>query len=181
MSDFVSLSIDDYRAVLSGLSGTEKQVDRASIAAVNGVLAEYKGVLAKAIAVAEAVPLKALLRGGTHGKGKRVYTTKAKSGKPVASIWIGYNPVHAAYLGRLAQNKQGARAGQHFFPGSFIATMRSGHRSVFHRVSSDKKSRIKEDAHELLRAEGVVAGERARMSARLADLFSDRLDQELSR
>lgn len=185
MSDFIDISLKDYKAVLSQIDGTNKQVDRASIAAINGVVNEYQGVLANAVSKAEAVPLKALLRGGARGKGRRIFVSKAKSSRPTASIWIGYNPVQAAYLGRLVQNKQGAGAGQHFFPGSFIATMRSGHRSVFHRVPGTRmrnknKQKTREDAHEMLQAESVVAGVRDRMSVRLTDLFREKIDKEVS-
>lgn len=180
MSDFIDISLKDYKAVLSQIDGTNKQVDRASIAAINGVVNEYQGVLANAVSKAEAVPLKALLRGGTRGKGRRIFASKAKASRPTASIWIGYNPVQAAYLGRLVRNKQGAGAGQHFFPGSFLLTMRSGHRSIFHRLNKSRLP-LKEDAHEMLQAESVVAGVRDRMSVRLSDLFLEKLDKEVNR
>lgn len=49
------------------------------------------------------------------------------------SIWLGYNPVQAAYVGKLRQDDGGAWAGRYYFEGGIVAKMRSGHTSIFKR------------------------------------------------
>lgn len=48
-------------------------------------------------------------------------------------VFLGYNPIKAAYVGKLSEIGAGAMAGQYYFEHGFIATMSSGHRSIFKR------------------------------------------------
>ena len=66
-----------------------------------------------------------------------------KRNRPFATLWLGGNTISAKYGGRLFQNDKGAGAGKHFFKGSFIATMHTGYKSIFHRVN--KRGKLVED------------------------------------
>lgn len=50
-------------------------------------------------------------------------------------IWSGYNPIKARFAGKMSQSEGGAFAGQYYFPGAFIATMRrsSGLTAIWRR------------------------------------------------
>lgn len=96
---------------------------------------------ARELARANRVPLRAIHR-RRPGKAGRLRWTIRDEG---ANVWLGTQPVKASYLGTLKQQRNGARAGRHTFPGSFIATMRSGHAGIFRRarageVTSNQKS-----------------------------------------
>lgn len=72
---------------------------------------------------------------------KNRFFTSAKKRKDFVygALWIGLREIEAAYVGRLSQQKEGAKAGKHFFKGAFVARMPSGHRSVYR--STGKKTR----------------------------------------
>lgn len=53
-------------------------------------------------------------------------------------VWLGGNPVKAAFAGKLQEEPSGASAGEFFFEGAFVATMRSGHTSIFKRKGSKR-------------------------------------------
>jgi hypothetical protein len=53
-------------------------------------------------------------------------------------VWLGYNPLKAAYCGRLTQDARGAFAGQFYFAGAFVATMKSGHKGVYKRAGKSR-------------------------------------------
>jgi hypothetical protein len=80
------------------------------------------------------------------GKGRRFFVRNpAKQGAvQEGSVWIGYNPVLASYVGAIPQWRRGLtpRVRSHRFRGDFVATMPSGKRSIFTRsVFPDKKRR----------------------------------------
>lgn len=53
-------------------------------------------------------------------------------------IWLGTDPMAAAYAGKLVQQKKGAKVGKHKFPHAFVATMPSGHQGIFHRQGKSR-------------------------------------------
>lgn len=57
----------------------------------------------------------------------------------LGSIWIGFNPIKAAYLGRLSQGIGFAKAGKHRFDKGFIRTFQSGHTTIVKRVEDKLK------------------------------------------
>jgi hypothetical protein len=84
-------------------------------------------------------------------------------------IWSGYNPVKARFAGKMEQSSGGAFAGQYYFGGGFIATMRrsSNLTGIFKRTAKrspdDVKNRgllrwkIEEQVVELRQAEAIAA------------------------
>lgn len=66
---------------------------------------------------------------------KRVFKTLAKARRKavIGNVWIGANSIPAKYGGKLKSVTGGAKAGRHYFPGSFVATMPNGYRSIFHK------------------------------------------------
>lgn len=70
-------------------------------------------------------------------------------------VFLGMNPVKASYAGALSQNKKGAKAGKHFFPGGFVAKMKSGYVSIFKRRGTEYKP-IDEQVIELPEAQGIA-------------------------
>lgn len=56
-----------------------------------------------------------------------------KDGKRTARVWFGLNPIRLWSIGTAKQNDIGVKVGRHFYEGSFIATMASGHEGVFNR------------------------------------------------
>lgn len=83
----------------------------------------------------------------TGGRGRRFFKRypRGKGGAiQEGSVWVGYNPVAAGYVGAIRPWRRGLtpRVRSHRFPGDFVATMPSGHRSIFTRnVFPDVKRR----------------------------------------
>lgn len=96
-------------------------------------------------------------------------------------VWLGVNELKAAYAGKLEQNESGSFAGQYYFPGSFIATMKSGHTGIFHRTGVRKKrdgkwwSEIKEDTVNLNLGFEVVDDVARQTQAELGRLFIEKV------
>lgn len=66
---------------------------------------------------------------------KRLFASYARVKQTTVrgSVWLGGNRIAAKYAGKVRNVRGGAKAGKHFFLGSFAATMPNGYRSVFHR------------------------------------------------
>jgi hypothetical protein len=77
---------------------------------------------------------------------------RTKNTQKLGVVWLGFNEIAAAYLGRLQQTRTGARAGKFFFEGGFIATMKSGKKSAWYRtggITNTGKPEIKEHTAEI--------------------------------
>ena len=86
----------------------------------------------------------------------RFFTSARKRQDYVSgALWIGLQDVEAAYAGRLSQQKAGAKAGKHYFEGSFVAKMPSGHRSVYHSTGKKTKTGRTQIAPEYVDVEGA--------------------------
>ena len=81
------------------------------------------------------------------GRGKRFFVRNPRKAGVVqeGSIWVGYNPVLASYVGAIPAWRRGLtpRVRSHKFPGDFVATMPSGKRSIFTRIVDPKRNRRK--------------------------------------
>ena len=62
--------------------------------------------------------------------------TRRRIRKGRGTIWVGRNAIKSAYLGKFRNSGSGAFSGSHFFEGGFVATMESGHKGIFKRVST---------------------------------------------
>jgi hypothetical protein len=61
----------------------------------------------------------------------RNFRVKSRRDRDTGIVWIGFNPVKASYVGKLKQDNGGAWAGQYYFKGGFVTTLRSGHTGIF--------------------------------------------------
>ena len=114
---------------------------------------------------------------------RRVRTRKTlstvKRRRPFATLWLGGNTIAAKYGGRLYQTEKGAGAGKHFFKGSFIATMKTGYRSIFHRVN--KQGKLAQDRFPVIElsaeAESTIMAKRTSWEKRLRVGIDDALNK----
>jgi hypothetical protein len=68
----------------------------------------------------------------------RRYRIKSKTSGDGGTVWFGFDDVSAAYVGNPKQFKHFARSGKHRWEGGFVATMRSGHKSIFRRSARSR-------------------------------------------
>jgi len=178
-----SLDINATTGVaLAEIAGLGAAGQRAASRTVRKVTRWASGRIARDIARSSRVPLRALTKGGSTGRGKRIRARLPRQGEMSGSVWVGWSPIKATYVGRLSQNRRpggGARAGQHRFPGSFVATMRSGHRGVFTR-SVESRLPIEEEGVELLEAEAAVRRAKDEMGLRIQNVLRQELNYELN-
>ncbi len=89
---------------------------------------------------------------GSVFKRFRVFT---RASDKTGMIFLGFNPVKAAYAGKLSQEPGGAMAGQYYWAGGFVATIRSGHSSIFKRKGT-RRLPLVEQVVQLPQAETIA-------------------------
>lgn len=131
---------------IANISVTPRQVERIRRVVVNHIVRETHKK------TGGVVPRKAGVTVVGYRR-KRMFRTLARTRKRnvVGSVWIGTQDVAAKYGGVLRNTKDGARAGRHFFKGSFVRTMPNGYRSIWHK--NDKGELVQDiikvpDAHQ---------------------------------
>ena len=67
-----------------------------------------------------------------------------KDGNRTVSVWFGLNPIRLTSIGTAKQNDIGVKVGRHFYEGSFIATMASGHVGVLKRTAKSHSDNRRE-------------------------------------
>ncbi|MEW8253769.1 MAG: phage tail protein [Candidatus Thiodiazotropha taylori] len=180
MGGLLSVDLSEYQGILNTIGGAEKQINTASRRSVSKVVDFAATHIGRGIAAEEQVPVSTLRKGGSARRGQRIFKSKPRRDKTSGSVWVGYNPIRAAYLGALTQQKAGAKSGKHFFDRSFVATMPSGHRSVFIRRGKTSLP-IREQSHPITSAQRVVDSVQDRTTQRLIDIFQHELSYEVSR
>jgi len=181
MPGYLSASVEGLEDVVDAFDALDDQIDRAANRAKNKAAKWAAKQVASGIAADDAVPVRALYKASGSGRHKkRVQISFADHGVGgYAAVWVGYNPIKAAYLGSLRQQRRGARAGKHFFERAFLATMRSGHRGVYLR-SGNARLPIDEQYVPLNSAERNVEAVSRRIPIRLAELFEQELNYEVN-
>lgn len=128
------------------LKGVERKViPAATVSALNKTANKARTDTVRAISAKYAIPQK-ILR-GTKNRG-RVRVVKATRRRWTAFVTAAVKVVKSSRLGKARQLRKGARAGKHFFPGSFKARMPSGHEAVFYRLLGNKSLPIAEEVVE---------------------------------
>lgn len=178
--DLVTDNIDDIVAKLEQMAPAAR---RALVRTVRRVTQSAGTQAARDIARRSGVPVRALTQGG-RGRGQRVFTrvppANARTADQIGgSVWVGYNPIAASRVGRLRQDEKGAWARRYYFEDGFLATMRSGYRSIFTRVGGDRLP-IEEGKVALTVAEPAMRDIERTSRARLRDVLISELNYELN-
>lgn len=160
MSLSLQVEMSGVDAVLADFVALPEQIQKAAKRAQAKASTYAAGRLAALVAESSGVPASAIRR--------RIRSTSGR-------VWLGYNPIPAAYVGRLEQDPRGAFAGEFFFDRSFVATMPSGHRGVFKRAGKPRLP-IEEQGVTLARVPEIAAG----LQADIGDRFAELLRQELN-
>jgi hypothetical protein len=188
----VHVEAQGLEAAIAAVEASDAQIRRAGRRALVQATRFAASQAARAIARRHRVPLKALTQGGSTGRGRRVIAHPPTDQRPDGRVWVGIDPVLAAYVGSPRQTAAGARSGRHFFERAFVATMLSGHRGVYRRDVSHRRYRrvprpnvwgssqlpLKEQTVPLDEAPAIVGALRGRVSSRLATLFERALERE---
>lgn len=167
----VDIDAAELASVQRTLNATNAQIDRASVRSVNKTLAWVRSQGGRLLAREHDVPLKTL-RG-------RLRVGKASAGTPRGSAWFGTRPIKAVYAGRPLESLGGTKVRGHFFPGSFVARMPSGHFGVFKRRGAARLP-IDEQMIRLHQAEAVLQGIADRAPERLRTIYAQELNYELN-
>lgn len=178
MSGVITVKGGGLFEAITALESVEPPVRRAVTRTVRKVTNSITKVIASEIAKGSRVPVKALTKGGSTGRGRRVVSYFRDDGL-TGAVWVGYNPIKAGYVGTPVQQVRGARVGRHTFPGAFDATMRSGHRSIFVRTGKGRLP-LEEKLVSIDIAPGVVAEAQAQARTRLSDVLLQELNYEIN-
>lgn len=134
MTDLLSVKVKGDKKAIKRFNALPAQIDKASIRSIRKVTNWARGQLASHIAKANLIPVRAL----KSKKARRSFSTSPRRGVPVGVVWLGTNPVKAAYVGKPRDAKGGAKSGKHYWEGAFAETMNTGHRSVWRRVGEER-------------------------------------------
>jgi hypothetical protein len=167
----VTVDAADLYSVQTTLNATNAQIDRASVRSVNKTLSWVKSQGGRLLAREHDLPIKTL-RG-------RLRIGKASAGSTHGSAWFGTRPIKAVYAGAPMKSTGGAKVRGHFFPGSFIARMPTGHLGIFKRRGATRLH-IDEQMIYLRQAQAVLDGIAQRAPERLRTIYAQELNYELN-
>lgn len=137
----MKLTGDDYRKIARL---TPVKINRVTRNTINKTVRDLGRGLGGSIPRSEGVSVTGFRR--VRVKRSRATVAKTRrSGIISGRLWLGGNSIAAKYGGKVRNVSGGARAGRHFFKGSFVATMGNGYTSIFKR---DGK-RLKEERIEI--------------------------------
>lgn len=189
--DRIYVTIEGAEAVLADFVAKPGQIARASRRAVRKVTRSAGAELARALADEHQLPLAVFGAAGGRGRRVRLAVRAGRHGKltnvragfnvddSVGTIWIGRNPVKAAYLGTPRQTPAGARAGKHFFDRAFVATLKSGHVGIFKRTGKSRLP-IESQTVRLEHSESIIARIASGIPTRLSELLRQELNFEVN-
>lgn len=157
--------------ITAAINNYPKELASAAQRAVNQVGRWGAREAAKRIAAVHGLPLRVVRNKEDHNRISYHSDNNGRISYAVGGvIWVGRNPIKSGYLGSPYQTPEGAGVGPHFWPHSFVVTMDSGHKSVFHRTGATRLP-IKERAVELQHAEPVAKAIAAELPAKLNNFF----------
>jgi len=122
-----SVSLDD-KAVLGVIDALPKTVLRAQRSAVSTTTTWARKRLQSRVIAKTGIPSRVFRR----------FRIKSKRKRETGVVWFGVNPIKAGYVGKVSQDVGGAFAGDYYFEKGFVASMRSGHRSIFKRKGKSR-------------------------------------------
>lgn len=116
--------------IVSSIKALPDQVNRASMFAINRTAEWLKSSVAKEISAQKRIKLKVIR--------DRLKITKANKNQLSARINANMWALKGKDLGNMSQTPLGAKAGKYMFKGAFVATMKSGHKGVFRRKTTQR-------------------------------------------
>ncbi|MCC5809863.1 MAG: hypothetical protein JJU06_05770 [Ectothiorhodospiraceae bacterium] len=127
----IGLTVRGIQEAQRGLDAYAREAKAAQVRTIRKTTRWAESQLVRAVARASGVPAK-VLRGRSGGRGRIFRDVNAQDLR--GSLWLGVYRVKAGYLGTVRQMASGAKVGSRpIIPGSFAATMRSGHTGIFQR------------------------------------------------
>lgn len=171
--------IQGIEPTLRELAAFGKAGEKAARRAVTKTLRWSGRQIASEVAKASNIPLRALVRGGDGGRGKRVYTHLPGASSAGGSVWIGLNPIKSGYLGTPRRGRGGVRVGRLFFEGAFLARMKSGYFAAFKRRGKARLP-IDDQTGDLEGYRGVVERVAADAATYLRDIAYAELNYEVN-
>jgi len=151
-----------------------KKIARASRLAVNQVTSEIHKDVTREVPKAHGTSI----TGYRRVRSKKTLA-KARKKRLRGIVWQGTMDIQAVYAGKPRKVKGGVKAGKHFFPGAFIATMKSGHVGIFSRIHGSKK--IEEERIELDQARSIIESKAREALPKLPKLFREQYKKLIKR
>jgi len=169
----VQLDDQDFADMVRALDLTEKQLYAAAYRAIRKTVSWVRTHLAKTLSKELQIVQKVIRQR------LRVYMQdrRALQGK----VWMGMYNIRASRLGKARQTRTGVSVGRHRFPGSFIATMPTGHTDVFKRRG---KARLHIDIQELdisEQAKKVMEEMDLKVEARFQEVLEQEVNYEIQK
>ncbi len=164
MSIHISLDAAEAQRVIDALPST---IFKAQRSAIGTTTTWANKEMQSRMAIKTGIPARVFRR----------FRVVSKRQRDSGLVWVGLNKVKAAYVGDLLEEIGGASAGNYYFEGGFIATMRSGHEGIFKRLGQGRLKIIEQTVNLNLGFEVAeeVAGDagrelRARFAAKVLEL-----------
>lgn len=116
-------AIIDFSEVDNFMQAMPREIFNATRSAIRTTTTFAEKELGKRMADATNIPLKAF----------KVFRIRSVSSDTTGTVWFGFKPIQAKYLGKMEETGTGAMAGSYFFQGGFIAQMQNGNENIFKR------------------------------------------------
>ena len=177
----ISLELDqrEFDSIQSALEQRPAQASRALVRAINKTLTWAGSQGLRAMAQENNIPLKVLRGGRAKGRRGRSRIFQAKQTYVSGLLWLGTGPIKAGYLPPLRQQPLGAMAGKHFFKGSFVTKMPTGHIGIFSRKGASRLP-LREEYVRLSAAEKALDGVQRGLATRLETTFAQEFNYEVN-
>lgn len=158
------------------INAARRQIGAAGRRAARRTATWLRGEMAAELATAHDVPLRVIRR--------RLKVSGARGRVPGSVLWAGILPVRARDIGKLwprsSRQQRAARgswAGEHFFPGAFVARLGSV-RSVWRRKGRERFP-VSEEKVELTEARPIAERQLVRAEAYFQRVLQHELDYRL--
>jgi hypothetical protein len=134
MAVAATIDVNGLEKLRAALAEMPLQAMRAAKRANRKAATYAEGRFAKHLSAKSGIPQNILRSHEERGrKVGRVRTYLSDDGPGAYKVWLGYNPLKAAYIGNLKADESGAWAREYYWAGAFIAQFASGHRGIFKR------------------------------------------------
>lgn len=128
----LTLSLTGLDKTVTAYAGTQKFMSRVINSSLRATGRRVEREVEKTIIRETKVPA-ALVRTW------RVKFSRRQIKRDISFTWVGFKSVKPRQLGKLSQNRSGARAGRVNFPGGFMATLDNGKTSIWKREGAKRE------------------------------------------
>lgn len=154
---FLTLKLTGLDQTVTAYAGTQKFMHRVINSSLRATGRRVEREVEKDIIRQTKVPAKLVRQW-------RVKFSRRLIKRDISFTWVGFKNVKPRQLGKLSQNRAGARAGRVNFPGGFIATVNDGKKTSIWKRKGQSRLPIAEQKYSITQ-QAIAAAQRVQPQA----------------